>query len=178
MATKSDPPLIDLKVTNPVTYIKLWWKKILGNEGIDIRFRIRPFTAILIVLILVGSGFGLGRFTLPKTSPLVQYLPQLIESPVPTPNLWKEKAFTGIVRYAAEKYYLTTSEAEAVTLEAPRNVNLSKLIGKRILAVGIYNTDSQVLRVTNASDLEVLIQSAPVPTTTALPTNTPLPTSL
>ena len=40
----SDPPLVDVKVTNPVTYFKKWWAKIIGNEGID--FRLKEFVGI------------------------------------------------------------------------------------------------------------------------------------
>ena len=28
---KEDPPLVDLKVTNPIAYLKLWLKKLLKN---------------------------------------------------------------------------------------------------------------------------------------------------
>jgi hypothetical protein len=171
---KSDPPLINLQVTNPVTYIKLWWKKILGNEGIDIRFKIRPFTAIALTVVLLGTGFGLGRFTLPASSPLVQYIPELGPTPPPpTPDPWKDTAYTGILKQSGTSFYLVTNEAEAITLQVPTNVNLSKSIGKRILAVGRYNKLTEILHVTDASDLEVLIQSAPVAITSPTPISSP-----
>ena len=32
---KKDPLLVDLKVTNPIVYIKAWWKKVVANDGVD-----------------------------------------------------------------------------------------------------------------------------------------------
>jgi len=60
--TNDEPPLVDVKVTNPLTYIKRWWNRIIGNEGIDFRFRVRPLTAIAIALIITTVAFGLGSF--------------------------------------------------------------------------------------------------------------------
>lgn len=41
--------MVDVKVTNPVTYLKLFLKKLLKNEGIDIRLKIKPLTVIAMV---------------------------------------------------------------------------------------------------------------------------------
>lgn len=168
---KKDPLLVDLKVTNPIVYIKAWWKKVVANEGVDFRFRIRPLTAIAIAAVVAGTSFGLGRLAIPE--PIIKYIPLL--APSPSPNPWRETAFTGILRYSAvsQKYYLDTNSSEAVTLAAPASVNMSKLVGRRILAVGKLNTQTGVLVVTDASDLEILpAQIVPVPTT--LPTPTPI----
>jgi len=95
---KEDPPLVQLKVTNPITYIKVWWKKIIGNEGVSFSFKIKPLTAIIlsvfITSILTGAGYGLGKISLHE--PIVKYVPQLAS--IPTPNLWKETAFTGSLK--------------------------------------------------------------------------------
>jgi len=168
---KKDPLLVDLKVTNPIVYIKAWWKKVIANEGVDFRFRIRPLTAIAIAAVVAGTGFGLGRLAIPE--PIIKYLPLL--APSPSPNSWRETAFTGILRYSAvsQKYYLDTNSSEAVTLQIPNNVNAAQLIGKRILAVGKQNVQTKVLIVTEASDLEILpTQIIPVPTT--LPSPSPI----
>ncbi len=174
---RTDAPLFDLKITNPIVYLKAWWKRIIANEGVDFRFRIRPLTAIAMALGIAAIGFGFGRFALPESSPIVKYLPML--APSPSPNVWKETAFTGVLKYtqANQRYYLVTTEAEAVTLNAPANVNLAKLLGKRILVVGNYNTQTGIMTVTDTADMEILpAQIVPVPTT--LPTPTPTPTSI
>lgn len=174
VTTKRTPaPLLDLKITNPIVYLKAWWKRIVANEGVDFRFRIRPLTAIAIAVSVAAIGFGLGRVTLPASSPIIKYLPQL--APSPTPNPWKETGITGVVRYTEtnQRYYLVTSGVEAVTLDAPDNVNMSKLVGKRILAVGRYNGQTGIMVVTDAADLEILpVQAVPIPTTPPTPTPT------
>lgn len=167
--------MFDLKITNPVIYLKAWWKRIVANEGVDFRFRIRPLTAIAIAVSVATIGFGLGRVSLPASSPITKFLPMLAPSTVPNP--WKETAITGVLRYteANQRYYLVTAGVEAITLKVPDNVNMSKLVGKRILAVGKYNSQTGIMVVTDTADLEILpIQAVPIPIT--LPTPTPIPT--
>ena len=163
------PPLMSLEVTNPVTYLKLWWSKVMNNEGIDFRFRIRPLTAMALVAIFAVGGFGLGRLSVPIPEQIIKYIPQL--APTPTPDPWKETAFIGVLQKTGERFYLLTAQAEAISLMVPGNVNLSKYVGKRILAEGKYNRLTGALQVTDATDLEVVIQSAPVPT--SVPSATP-----
>ena len=175
--SKEDPPLVSLRITNPITYLKSWWKKVMANEGIDLHLKVRPFTAIAMVALLGGGSFALGRISLPASSPIVKYVPQL--APSPSPNPWRETAYTGVVRQSGTRYYLTTAESEAITLEAPANVNLPKLLNRRILAVGKYNSLTKVLQITDASDLEVLpAQIVPVPTTAPSPTPNLPPSSV
>ncbi|MEK7497842.1 MAG: hypothetical protein AAB656_02900 [Patescibacteria group bacterium] len=124
------PPLVDLKVTNPVEYIKLWWKKIIGNEGVDFRLHFHPLTALLITLVIAGTFFGLGvKF---------EEVPNNVAAPssTPIPSEWKETAFTGVLQYSktTSKYFLTTTSAsEAISLQVPNNIDLADLVGKRIL---------------------------------------------
>jgi len=171
---KKEPPLIKLQVTNPVTYLKSWWKRVMGNEGIDFRFRVKPLTAIAIAVVLATFGFGVGRITLSAEKPFVKYVPTVSPTPMPTPNPWRETAFSGTLRFSNvdDRFYLTTTSAEAINLEIPDNVDLSELIGRRIFATGSYNEGSRILKVTDAADLEVLpkkIEAVPVVTLTVTP---------
>ena len=170
-----DPPLIDVKVTNPVTYLKKWWAKIIDNEGVDLSFHIRPLTAILISLAIASVGFGFGRFVLPFELPFFKYIDNTLSSPIPTPTeepVWRETAFTGNLQYSdtINKYYLVTTSSEAITLDVPENIDLNELVGKRILAAGPYNKSERVLKVTDAKNMEVLPK-----TPVAVPTNSPTP---
>src|SRR3990167_3955862 len=92
---KLDPPLVDVKVTNPVTYFKMWWNKIIGNEGIDFRFHIKPVTAIIIAVVMATIGFGVGRFTLPFKIPFFEYTATPNPDASPTPQSWVETAYVG-----------------------------------------------------------------------------------
>lgn len=168
------PPLINLKVTNPIVYIKAWWKRIVGNEGIKLTLQIKPLTAITLTLIVSGIGFGLGRITLPP--PLVEYIP-VLQPPAatPTPNPYREAAFTGKLQTSGNRYYLLTNSSEAIYLDVPSTINLKNLVGKRIMAVGNYNKDTRTMVVSDATDLEVLPLN-PIPIPTALPLISPSPT--
>jgi hypothetical protein len=141
-AKSAPPPLLSLQITNPITYIKAWWKKLIGNDGIKLTIQIKPLTAIALALVFGGAGYGFGRLNLPQ--PMIQYLPY--PSPAAVKQVepeWKETAFTGKLQTAQGKYFLTTTSAEAITLEVPHTINLKPLVGKRILVVGSYNKSRQ-----------------------------------
>lgn len=172
----TDPPLIDLKITNPVTYLKKWWAKIIGNEGVDIRFHIHPLTAISMIAAFGAFGFGVGRMSaFLSTTPLVKYIPQLIASP--TPIAWRDTAFIGILRQSPDtkRFYLELTTGETITLQLGLNVNLTKYIGRRIFAGGNYNDNTKMLVVSEGQDLEVLPTSVnPIPTIPPTPSPSPV----
>ncbi len=175
--SQSDPPLVDVKVTNPVTYFKKVWAKIIGNEGVDFRFHIKPLTAILIAVVIASIGFGVGGVVVEDD--------KVTASPTSSPqNIWKETAYTGVLQYSETKntyFLLTSSSAEAITLTVPDIVNIEALVGKRILAVGDYSKSTKILKITDIKDLEILSKTPiPIPTITSSPTpgfaETPIPT--
>jgi len=168
-ASSNPPPLVNFQITNPIVYIKAWWKKLIGNEGIKMTLQIKPVTAVVLLSIFCGASFGFGRLTVPEI--LIPYLPAASPTPVPSPDLWRETAFTGKVQVANNKYFLVTTSAEAITLEAPSMINLNKLVGKRIMVVGKYNKTTKYMVIADVTDLEIL-PSTPIP----LPTVTPSPT--
>lgn len=180
---KKEPPLIDLKVTNPITYIKSWWRKIMGGEGIDLRFKIKPLTAMAMTIVIATIGFGVGRFTISMEQPYIKYVSNGNDlSPTPTPKPSNENqildkdenreenadqdqsiqlrqtAFTGTLKFSNvdKSFYLLTSDSEAIVLETPENVELKDLVGRRVFASGQYNEKVRKLMVTDASDMEVL----------------------
>lgn len=177
-----DPPLVDVKVTNPITYLKNWWAKVIGNEGVEFGFKIRPLTAIVIAAVIATIGFGVGHFVFPYKIPFFEY--QTSPKPVATttPEVWKETAFIGTLKYSfiTKKYFLvTSSSAEAITLSVPENLNLESLVEKRIFAAGSYNKSTRTLIVTDAKDMEVLPKNpVPVPTVTPTPAPTSSPTAI
>ena len=97
---KKEPPLVDVKVTNPLVYIKSWWKKIIGNEGIDLRLKVRPLTAIAITIIVVTVSLGIGKFVLPFKLPFFVYTSKVSPTPTPDVSIFRNTAFTGILRQA------------------------------------------------------------------------------
>lgn len=176
-ATRSyvDPPIFSFSVNNPVNYLRKWWYRVISREGIDVRFRIHPVTAFAALLTIASLGFGVGRITIP--APIIKLIPQL--APTPTPDLWKESAFSGVLQVnSAGKFYLVTqTTSEAVTLEVPENIALASFVGKRVFASGRYNMQTGVLVVTDARKMEVLLRVAPIQLMSPSPSLHPSPES-
>ena len=176
---KKEKPLVDIKVTNPITYIKSWWKRIIGNEGVEMKVKVKPLTAIAIAIIVVTVSFGVGKFVVPFNIPFFVYTSDEKVKPQPTQNPYREAAFSGTLKYLNQsgRYYLLTGSAEAIYLEVPDNINLSDYVGQRIVARGSYDGSLKTLVVGETSDMEVLPKKAEViPTIVPEPTNTPFPT--
>ena len=175
------PPMVDVKVTNPVTYFKLWWEKVMGKEGVYFSFRIHPITAFLIVFGFSAGIFSVGRYSV--NIPFLQY--EAVETAKPTATadvVWKETGFTGKLQFSEkeQRFFLLTTSSEAIVLSVPQNLDLTSLVGKRIFAIGEYNKAQRLLKVTDAKDLEVLSktpQSIPTLVPTIEPTNTPISTT-
>jgi len=175
---KKEPPLVNLQITNPLTYLKSWWKRVMGKEGIDLRFRIHPITAIVLTILIATFSFGVGRITITPYKPFFKFSPASSPTPAPTPNPWRETAFSGTLKFSkpSNKYFLLTSDSEAVILEAPSNIDLNDFVGRRIFAAGEHNKDSNVLRITDASNMELLPKLVkPIPTVAPTPTPSPSP---
>ena len=71
-STPEDPPLVAVKVTNPLTYLKNFLMKLLKNSEISISIKIKPMAlislAIAIAIILGGTGFSIWKFLMPHFS--------------------------------------------------------------------------------------------------------------
>lgn len=175
------PPMVDVKVSNPVTYFKLWWEKVMGKEGVYFSFRIHPITAFLIVFGFSAGVFSAGRYSV--NIPFLKY--EAVETAKPTATadvVWKETGFTGKLQFSEkeQRFFLLTTSSEAIVLSVPKNLDLTSLVGKRIFAIGEYNKSQRLLKVTDAKDLEVLSKTPqPIPTLvpTIEPTSTPISTT-
>ncbi len=175
---KKEEPLVSIRVTNPITYLKSWWKRVMGKEGVDFHFKIKPLTTIAMTIVIATIGFGVGKFSITPQKPFIKY----IATPTPTPEAWRDTAFSGTLRFSSleNRYYLLTNSSEAINISVLENVKLKPLIGRRIFATGKYNPSTHLLIIHDASDLELLpkeIETIPVVTTSPTPTPTPLPTT-
>lgn len=182
--TTNPPDLVNIKITNPLVYIKYWWKRIMANEGIEVKFKAKPVTVFGVALIWSTVAFGLGGVVLPTFFPWVKVDNLVLSSPTPTatPQTTKDTALRGTLtktNTVPAVFYLITTSTEAVTLEVPENFNLTSLVGKRILAVGSYDSKNKILVVKDIQNLEILSKTpVPIPTMTPSPkpTETTMPT--
>lgn len=167
--SKLDPPFISFSITNPVTYIRKWWKGVMDGEGVDLKLKIHPFTAVLIILAVGGASFGVGRLAVPE--PILKYIP-ILATPQPsaTPNPWVETALTGMLQKQGETFFLLGNETQAIKLEIVQAIELESYIGKRILASGQFNAQSATLKISTASHIAVI--------SGVMPLRTPKPTPI
>lgn len=149
---KDDPPLIDLEITNPVTYFKLWWKKVIGNEGVDVKFsfKIKPLTAMFLVLVIAGAGYGVGRITaLLEQTPVAKYLPLPVSETSARLNV-----FTGRLHYNSDQrqYFLITNEVEGIRIQPMNFEGIGNFRDKYVYAIGVFDPLTRTL---NLSSLEI-----------------------
>ncbi len=153
-AAGKEPDLINIRVTNPLTYFKLWLQKVLNNEGMDVRLRIHPLTMIIIAAAFAIGGFSIGRVTLLSQlskTPLAKYLSLPTDSQV----LIKDVVYTGHIRYlpANNKYYLETASGDVVALSIPSALDISNSIGQKVLITGKLNTQTGIIIVEDISTI-------------------------
>lgn len=124
---KDDPPLIKVQVTNPVTYLKLWLKRLLRNEGIDLRIKIRPLTAIAIFLtfaiFFAGTGFSVGKIFFPNSSPILK----------------REVVFQGVVKkLQTGDFYLQIDDSNLYKLKPTSKIktNFQDLLNREVMVKG------------------------------------------
>lgn len=153
---KNDPPLVDVKVTNPVTYLKKWLARLLKNEGIDIHIKIKPLTVITLGIVLAttfGVGVNVGRIFFPNSSPILHRSITLQGS---------------IQKSDSGQYYLSLPDNSMWTLRPTNNnINLSDDINKQVMVKGNLTAEQNVIEVK-----EVLVFEKPTPVIYA-PTQTP-----
>lgn len=149
----------------------------MSNEGIEVKFKAKPITVFGVALIWSSMAFGIGGIVVPSFFPWIKAETQIVNlTPAPTAQSLKDTALRGTLTKSNThpfNFYLITASTEAVTLKVPAIFNLTLLVGKRILAVGSYDSKNKILEVQDIQDLEVLSKS-PVPIPTVIPT--PVPT--
>lgn len=133
---KNDPPLVAVSVTNPVTYLKLFLKRFLKNEGIDIHLKIKPLTVIGMIAALsisFGAGFNVAQIFFPTSSPI----------------LHREVAYQGTVQKTQDgKFYLSLIDNSLWILRPTVFYsNFNNLVNKQVLLKGNLTADKNVIEV-------------------------------
>lgn len=165
-----DPPLVDLKVTNPLTYLKNWLTRLLKNQDIDIRIKIKPFATLALIgafsaVFGLGYGFGLNsaaKALFPNSSPLLK------------------RAITvegTIQKSSSGKYYLSANNT-LWTLNALSPVSeksLNSLVGKDASIKGNLTAEKNLINVSEVISLDApepavsQAEPPPVPATPSSP---------
>lgn len=149
-----DDPIIAVTVNNPLTAFKRWLQKLLDNEGIELKFslKIKPLTAIGIVLIITALSLGLTTFGV-----MLKHLPfySHIQEFVTRPDNSRQTAMRGyLVRQEPSGVYYLFSQgaAEAVVIDSS-TLDLSKLINQELIVSGRYNRETNRFQVEQVSQM-------------------------
>lgn len=169
---KLEKPLVSVSINNPLTWFMKLLNQLKKKQTTTFTFRLGVPLIALPVLIAAFAGvfFGLGKLTAPKEEKIVEKSPS---------SYYVSRA--GILKEVgggeAVTYFLVFPSGEAMKLQAPENIDLSKLKNKRILASGTYTVLTNTLSVENVAGMELLPPApSPIPTVTPTPTSTPTPT--
>jgi len=155
---QNDPPMVDVKVTNPVTYFKKWVGKLLNNQDIDIRLKIKPFATIGLILAFTavgGTTFSIGRYFFPNSSPV----------------LHRAISLQGTVqRSETGQNYLSLQDGSLWSLKPVNGkVNLVNVAGKQVTVKGNLTAEANVINVSEV----IVFQSLPDAQITPIPPNIP-----
>lgn len=140
-----DPPLFSFKVTNPVTYLKHWLNRLLRNEGIDLRIRIRPLTSLAIGIafasFFAGTGFSVAKVFFPNSSPILK----------------REVAYQGTIQKTSNnQYYLGMADAQLyrLRLHDDSQIKLKDYLNKQVLVKGNLGKEPFVISVNEIISFE------------------------
>lgn len=164
-------PLVSVNVNNPFSWILKWINTLRKKQTTTITFRLGvPLIALPVLVLALGSlFFSLGRITSPTPTPTA--IPQATPSATIVSKVGQLKL---IEKGEETEYFLLLPGGAALRLQIPSLVDTEALENKRILASGVFDSDSNTLKVDKLADLEVLpITPSPVPT--AIPTPSPVP---
>lgn len=107
-STKSsdDEPLFEAKVNNPFSSFFNWIKRLIKNEGINIK--IKPLTAIGIALAISGGSGLVGSYIFPHSSPI----------------LHREVVYQGTIQKTDKGIFLTLPNSDLYTLKPKPQTNI------------------------------------------------------
>jgi len=163
-----DKPLVSVSVNNPIAWLLKWINDLRKKQTTTISFKLGvPLIALpVFVFALASVFFGLGRITSPAR--------------VGPDTMSRAGVLRVFTQEGVASYYLILNDGEALELLIPSNIDFKALDGKRVLASGKYDRDTNKLSVNNVNDLEVLPTTiSPISTITILPeTPTPDPTKI
>lgn len=160
---QNDPPMVDLKVSNPVTYFRKWVDKLLKNQDIDLRLKIKPFATIGLMLafgMVGGTAFSIGRYLFPNSSPIFH----------------REVIYQGNIQITEKGIFLTLPNSDMYTLKPKSNTNVDfvNLTNGPALVKGNLGVEKFVIEVFEIIPLGYSLQTSSAVLSLPNPSNPPL----
>lgn len=139
--TSSDDPLFEAKINNPFAKFFNWLKKLIKNEGINIK--IKPLTAIAMAVALTGGGGLIGGvvgYAFPHSSPI----------------LHREVAYQGNIQKTSRGIFLILPNSDKYTLRPKINsaVNFQDLNSGQAFVKGNLTPENFVIEVSEILPLD------------------------
>ncbi len=138
--SSDDDPLFEAKINNPFTKFFNWLKKLIKNEGINIK--IKPLTAIAMVVALTGGGGLIGGvvgYAFPHSSPI----------------LHREVAYQGSIQKTSSGIFLILPNLDKYTLKPKINspVDFQNLNSGQAFVKGNLTPENFVIEVSEVIPL-------------------------
>lgn len=148
-----DDPIFEAKINNPFAKFFNWIKKLIKNEGINIK--IKPLTAIGIAVALSGTSGILGGvvgYAFPHSSPI----------------LHRSVIYQGNLQNTPNGFVLTLPNSDLYTLrpKAATSINFKSLSNGPVLVKGNLTKEDYVIEVS-----EIIPLATQAPSITPLPSN-------
>lgn len=160
---KKDPPAFGFFITNPVTYLKAFLKKLIKRQAITIKI---PILAILVFMVGIG-GFGLG-FQSGINWALFKIFPNY------SPILHRSITEQGTIQKSSTGYFLQSSgKSQTVWSLQPKsaNVKLADFINQKVQVTGNLTSTPNLIEVLEVTSFDTKPSPEPAPKTTYTPQN-------
>ena len=160
---KSDPPLFGFFLTNPVTYLKLFLKRLLKRQAITLKI---PVLAIIVIMVGIG-GFGLG-FQSGTNWALARLFPNY------SPILHRSITEQGVIQKSSRGYFLKSDDKEGTlwTLKSiSANVKIEDYKDQRVQIKGNLTPTPNLIEVSEIISFES--EPSPITQTTLTTPNSP-----
>lgn len=167
-----EKPVLSVTVNNPIKKILYWLDQIRKHQTTT--FAVKLSIPLIALPVLVFAAFQLGRgsvvlpflnFTSVSPTPLVK------PSTSPSPGVPYSRSGTLKIARTGNlaKYVLALKNGENVLLDIPINMDLAKYQNKLVLITGIFERQSNLIKVTEIAEIEVINETnapspSPVPT--------------
>lgn len=148
---KTDPPLINFSLTNPVTYFKLFLKRLIKRQAITIRI---PVLAIIVIMVGI-AGFGVG-FQSGMTWAVGRLFPNY------SPILKRAITEQGVLQKSSKgEYYLQSNDKDKtqwILKSVSFNVKLDEYINKAVQIKGNLTPTPNLIEVSEVIPFDTYTQ--------------------
>lgn len=179
-----DEPLISVTVQNPLKKLLHWLDQVRRKQTTTFNFKISiPLIALPIFIVVIGSAFtaffNLGKLTAQKDMSFKPTPMPILITQAPQPVLISR---IGIIKATYQvspslliegenssassssvtptqipsRYVLVTGTTQITFLTSTSNTNFGSYLNQRVLVTGLFDKETNILKINKSSDIEIL----------------------